>query len=52
VGESGKSPIADTDPASWRNWNPDTSLPYKRRSAYWLPPFVTPEQVPPANYPD
>ena len=52
VGESGKSAISDTDPASWRNWYPDAPLHYKRRSAYWMPPFVTPEQVPPANYPD
>ena len=51
VGESGKSLTATTDPASWRNWYPDTSLHYKRRSAYWLPPFVKPEQVPPAAYP-
>ena len=51
VGESAKSSIATADPASWRNWNPATPLHYKRRSAYWLPPFVKPEQVPPADYP-
>ena len=52
VGEGEKSKTANTDPVSWRNWYPDAPLHYKRRSAYWLPPFVTPEQVPPANYPD
>ena len=52
VGESTKSLIATTDPASWRNWHPDTRLQYKRRSAYWLPPYVTPEQVPPSSYPE
>jgi len=51
VGESVKSSTATTDPASWRNWNPATPLHYKRRSAYWLPPFVTPEQMPPTDYP-
>ncbi len=52
VGESAKSLIANTDPASWRNWYPDTPLRFKRRSAYWLPPFVKPDQVPPATYPE
>ena len=52
VGESGKSLIANTDPASWRNWNPAPPPHYKRRSAYWLPPFVKPEQTPPASYPE
>jgi len=52
VGESGKSLTATTDPASWRNWYPATPLHYQRRSAYWLPPFVKPEQVPPAAYPE
>jgi len=52
VGESTKSSVTTTDPTSWRNWYPDTPLHYKRRSAYWLPPYVTPEQVPPAAYPE
>jgi hypothetical protein len=51
VGESGKSQFATTDPASWRNWYPDIPLRFKRRSAYWLPPYVAPSQVPPATYP-
>ncbi len=51
----GKGPLSlsvDTDPASWRNWNPATPLVYKRQSAYWLPPYVLPEQVPPPSYPE
>ena len=52
VGESDKSKTANTDPTSWRNWYPDTQLQFKRRSAYWLPPYVKPEQVPPATYPE
>ena len=52
VGESAKSSVTTTDPTSWRNWQPETPLHYKRRSAYWLPPYVTPEQVPPADYPE
>jgi len=45
------SPGATTDPSSWCNWQPDTELSFRRRSAYWLPPYVTPEQIPPASYP-
>lgn len=45
------SPSATTDPASWCNWQPDTDIAFKRRSAYWLPPYVTKDQVPPASYP-
>ena len=52
IGESEKSLVSNTDPGSWRNWNPAVPLHYKRRSAYWLPPFVKPEQVPPATYPE
>lgn len=52
VGESIHSSLADTNPASWRNWYPDTPLVFKRRTAYWLPPYVTPEQVPPESYPE
>ena len=51
VGEGAKSSVASTDPSSWRNWYPDAPLHYIRRSAYWLPPYVKPEQVPPADYP-
>ncbi len=51
LGESVKSSIATTDPASWRNWYPEVPLIFKRRSAYWLPPNVMPDQVPPAYYP-
>lgn len=51
VGEGSKSSVASTDPSSWRNWYPNVPLHYIRRSAYWLPPYVKPEQVPPAEYP-
>jgi hypothetical protein len=51
TGEGAKSFIATTDPSNWRNWYPPVPLHYIRRSAYWLPPYVKPEQVPPADYP-
>jgi len=50
-GESVKSLLADTDPTSWRNWNPTADLRYKRQSAFWQPPYVRPEDVPPPYYP-
>ena len=46
------SPAVDTNPASWRNWYPATPLIFKRQSAYWLPPYVRPDQVPPLHYPE
>jgi hypothetical protein len=52
VGEGPLSPAANTDPSSWRNWYPDAPLKFKRQSAYWLPPYVTPEEVPAAEYPE
>jgi hypothetical protein len=52
VGEGPLSPAASTDPSSWRNWYPDAPLKFKRQSAYWLPPYVTPEEVPAAEYPE
>jgi hypothetical protein len=51
LGEGVKSSVASTDPSNWRNWYPDVPLHYIRRCAYWLPPYVKPEQVPPADYP-
>ena len=51
-GEGPLSKIADTDPSSWRNWNPATPLVFKRQSAYWQPPYVRPDQVPPPAYPE
>jgi hypothetical protein len=51
-GQGSPSPAVDTNPASWRNWQPSTPLVFKRRSAYWLPPYVLPEQVPQAHYPE
>jgi hypothetical protein len=52
VGEGPLSSIASTDPASWRNWQPSVPLIFKRQSAYWLPPYVRPDQVPPPSYPN
>lgn len=51
VGQGPLSSVADTNPASWRNWYPNTPLVFKRQSAYWRPPYVRPEQVPPPYYP-
>lgn len=45
------SETTDTDPAGWRNWNPDTDLTFKRRTGYWRWPYVKPEEVPPLHYP-
>ncbi|HUB23951.1 MAG TPA: fibronectin type III domain-containing protein [Tepidisphaeraceae bacterium] len=52
-GEGAKSDIADTNPASWRNWWPaGTPMQFQRQSAYWLPPYVPADQVPPPTYPN
>ena len=51
-GESVKSPAESTDPASWRNWYPDTELKFKRRSAFWMPPYVPVGWMPEAYYPE
>ena len=50
-GEGARSLTADTDPRSWRNWNPTADLRFKRQSGFWLPPYVRPEEVPPPYYP-
>jgi hypothetical protein len=49
-GEGAKSLPVDTDPASWLNWNPTDDLRFKRQSAFWLPPYVEPRDVPPKYY--
>ena len=51
-GESAKSPAENTDPASWRNWYPDTELKFKRRSAFWMPPYVPTDWMPEMYYPE
>jgi hypothetical protein len=33
-GESPKSPIVDTNPASWTNWDPKPGEPFRRRYTY------------------
>ena len=50
-GESAKCVPVDTDPQSWRNWNPATDLRFKRRTGYWRWPYVKPEEQPPLHYP-
>ncbi|WP_455585124.1 hypothetical protein [Bacteroides sp.] len=51
-GESQKTDIVNTDPASWLNWYPDTEWRFKRRSAFWMEPYVLPNRVPDMYYPD
>ena len=51
-GEGKLSPIEDTDPASWKNWYPDTSLKFKRQSAFWMPPYMPAHMSPEKYYPD
>ena len=50
-GEGAKSPTTDTEPSSWRNWNPDTDLTFKRKTGYWRWPYAKPEDEPPLHYP-
>jgi hypothetical protein len=51
-GESVMSPVENTNPSSWRNWNPDTELKFKRQSAFWMQPYVLPEMEPEKYYPE
>jgi len=51
-GEGTMSPLVNTDPASWRNWYPDTELRFKRQSAFWMPPYVYPNMSPEMYYPN
>ncbi|MGI6313969.1 MAG: hypothetical protein ACOXZI_06610 [Candidatus Cryptobacteroides sp.] len=51
-GQSKPSRIINTNPSSWANWYPHTELKFKRRSAFWMPPYVYEEQMPPIYYPD
>lgn len=51
-GESPRSRIVSTDPAGWNVWwPPNQTEQFKRQSAYWLPPYVPANQVPPPRYP-
>jgi len=52
LGESALSPVENTDPASWANWYPNTTLKFKRTSAFWMTPYVYPNMVPEKYYPD
>ena len=45
------SETIDTDHSSWRNWNPEGDLTFKRRTGYWRWPYVKPEEEPPLHYP-
>lgn len=51
-GESALSSTENTDPASWNNWYPQTELKFKRRSAFWMEPYVYPHMIPDMYYPD
>jgi hypothetical protein len=51
-GEGPRSPVVDSDPSSWRNWEPCADLRFKRRSAYDLPPYVDASLTPPEHYPE
>lgn len=51
-GESNQSPVANTHPASWANWYPDTELKYKRTSAFWMEPYVPSSMSPDTYYPN
>ena len=50
-GEGNLSDVLNTDPASWLNWYPATDLRYKRRSAFWMPPYVPESEMPEKYYP-
>ena len=52
IGEGPRSLSETTDPSAWTNWLPAVPLKFRRQSAYWLPPYVAPELVPPAFYPE
>ena len=51
-GESIPSLSVSADPGSWANWYPDTELKFKRRSAFWMPPYVYQDMSPAEYYPD
>lgn len=51
-GESRMSSIENTDPTSWNNWYPKTNLKFKRRTAFWMEPYVYPNMIPELYYPD
>ena len=50
-GEGLMSPPVNTIPRNWRNWKPESELRFKRRTGFWLPPYVSPAEVPQAHYP-
>jgi hypothetical protein len=51
-GESNKSPVITTDPASWLNWSPVAELRFNRRTAYWDSPYVPERKIPDMYYPE
>lgn len=51
-GTSERSAVVDTDPASWANWYPATELRFKRRSAFWMEPYVPMDEESAPYYPD
>jgi hypothetical protein len=51
-GEGEKSVVENSDSAGWRNWWPaGQERRFKRQTGFWLPPYVTPDAVPPLRYP-
>jgi len=52
IGEGPRSHGVSTDPAGWQVWwPPNQPEQFKRQSAYWLPPYVPANEVPPPRYP-
>ena len=51
-GEGKKSAVVNTDPSGWLQWVPEGPLRFRRRSAYWLPPYVKAHESPPEHYPE
>jgi hypothetical protein len=51
-GQGSLSQPATTDPSDWRVWwPPNQPEQFKRQSAYWQPPYVPANQMPPPQYP-
>ena len=50
-GESSYSPVQNTDPSSWANWYPKAPLKFKRRTAFWMEPYVYQYMIPEVYYP-
>ena len=51
-GVRAESTAVDTDPRSWRHWNPPIDLVFRRQHTYNQPPYVPASMTPsiPQNY--